>query len=192
MLAGRVRYKTSGQLCSAAVPAAHAGETPALQGGRPGCQVPGCTRHPQRQQHRRQTTISLEGNTHSYLSESRGGPGPTWLSEGGREGGGGGKIEDEGVGPPECSPPARQRRAAGEVERGRRALALGGRGGRGRVPAVKDRGRRADSASDSGLLLPDLDPFVWWHVHPVSLLDVERLLELGHVRQGAVHPEPRR
>jgi hypothetical protein len=30
---------------------------------------------------------------HSYLSESRGGPGPTWLSEGGWAGGGGGKKE---------------------------------------------------------------------------------------------------
>jgi len=44
---------------------------------------------------------------HSYLSESRGGPGPTWLSEGGWAGGGGGKIEVEGVGLLECSPPAR-------------------------------------------------------------------------------------
>jgi hypothetical protein len=30
---------------------------------------------------------------HSYLSESLGGPGPTWLSEGGWAGGGGGKNE---------------------------------------------------------------------------------------------------
>jgi len=29
---------------------------------------------------------------------------------------GAGKIEDEGIGPPECSPPARCRRAAGEAD----------------------------------------------------------------------------
>jgi len=40
------------------------------------------------------------------------------------------------------SPPARRRRVAGEVERDRRELALGGRGDRGRVAAVEDRGRR--------------------------------------------------
>jgi len=49
---------------------------------------------------------------HSYPSEGRGGPGPTWLSEGGWAGGGGGKKEFEGVGPLEGSPPARRRRAA--------------------------------------------------------------------------------
>ena len=49
---------------------------------------------------------------HSYPSESRGGPGPTWLSEGGWAGGGGGKKEFEGVGPLEGSPSARRRRAA--------------------------------------------------------------------------------
>jgi len=48
---------------------------------------------------------------------------------------------------PRGSPPARRRRAAGEVERDRRALALGGRGDRGRVAVVEDRGRRA---ADSG------------------------------------------
>jgi len=48
---------------------------------------------------------------HSYLSESRGGPGPTWLSEGGWVGGGGEEIEFDGVGQPEFSPPARRRRA---------------------------------------------------------------------------------
>jgi hypothetical protein len=48
---------------------------------------------------------------HSYLSESRGGPGPTWLSEGGWAGGGGGTETVEGVPSLECSPPARQRRA---------------------------------------------------------------------------------
>ena len=78
--------------------------------------IPGCTRHPQRLQHRRHTTINLQGHFHSYLSESRGGPGPTWLSEGGWAGGGGGKTEFEGVPPLECSPPARQRRAAGEAD----------------------------------------------------------------------------
>ena len=45
---------------------------------------------------------------HSYPSESRGGPGPTWLSEGGWAVGGGGKKEVEGVLLPECSPPARR------------------------------------------------------------------------------------
>ncbi len=44
---------------------------------------------------------------HSYLSESRGGPGNVTFR--GREGGGvgAGKKEFEGVNPPECSPPAR-------------------------------------------------------------------------------------
>ena len=49
---------------------------------------------------------------HSYLSESRGGPGPTWLFEGGWAGGGGGELEADGLPSHECSPPARQRRAA--------------------------------------------------------------------------------
>ena len=54
---------------------------------------------------------------HSYLSESRSGPGATWLSEGGWAGGGGGEKEFEGVPPLECSPPARRKRAAGEADR---------------------------------------------------------------------------
>jgi len=53
---------------------------------------------------------------HSYPSESRGGRSPTWLSEGGWVGGGGGEIEVEGGGPLECSPPARQGRAALEAD----------------------------------------------------------------------------
>jgi len=48
------------------------------------------------------------------------------------------------------SPPARRRRVAGEVERDRRALALGGRGDRGRVAAVADRGRRAGTGRGTG------------------------------------------
>jgi len=48
---------------------------------------------------------------HSYSSERRGGRSPTWLSEGGWAGGGGGEKEFEGVPPLECSPPARRRRA---------------------------------------------------------------------------------
>ena len=71
---------------------------------------------------------------HSYLSERRGGPGPTWLSEGGWAGGGGGKMEADGVPSHKCSPPARQRRA--------RAL-TGGTEERSRSEglAVSDRGR---------------------------------------------------
>jgi len=52
---------------------------------------------------------------------------------------GAGKKALEGVPPHECSPPSRRRRAAGEVDRDRRALALGGCGDRGRVAAVEDR-----------------------------------------------------
>ena len=52
---------------------------------------------------------------HSYLSERRGGPGPTWLSEGGWAGGGGGKKEADGVPRLECSPPARRKARSPEV-----------------------------------------------------------------------------
>ena len=55
---------------------------------------------------------AVKAINHSYLSESRGGPGPTWLSEGGWAGGGGGKLALEGVRAPKFSPPARRRRAA--------------------------------------------------------------------------------
>jgi len=43
-----------------------------------------------------------------------------------------------------------QRSAAGEVERDRRELALGGGVGRGRVAAVEDRGRRAGTETGMG------------------------------------------
>ena len=58
---------------------------------------PGCARHAERFQHRRHTTITHELTFHSYLSESRGGPGPTWFSEGGWAGGGGGEWSEPGT-----------------------------------------------------------------------------------------------
>jgi len=95
---------------------------------------------------------------HSYLSESRGGPGPTWLSEGGWAGGGGGEKALDGVRAPECSPPARQRRVhrrclASRFAANRRAwhplaaalprgTSTDARTETGRA-AVADRGRRA-------------------------------------------------
>jgi hypothetical protein len=109
--------------------------------------APGCVRNAERFQHRRQTTISLETNDHSLPSESRGGPGPTWLSEGGWAGGGGGKgvrgrpsarIQPAG---------APQARSVGGW-RDRRALALGGHAIRERVAAGEDRGRRASGHGD--------------------------------------------
>jgi len=75
-------------------------------------ETPGCARHAELFQHRPHATISFERNIHSLPSERRGGPGPTWLSEGGWAGGGGGKMEADGFSLLECSPPARRRRAS--------------------------------------------------------------------------------
>ena len=52
---------------------------------------------------------------HSYPSESLAGRSPSWLSEGGWAGSGGGKMEADSVSPLEGSPPARLRRAADEA-----------------------------------------------------------------------------
>jgi len=101
----------SGLSCGAAVPAAHAGGTPALQGGRPGCQVPGCARHPNRQQHRRhifnQPRMPLSTPTSRKVAV---GEAQRGFPRAGRRGVGAGKMEVDGVRPLECSPPARQRR----------------------------------------------------------------------------------
>ena len=49
---------------------------------------------------------------HSYLSESLAGRSPSWLSEGGWAGGGGGELEFESDPPLRFSPPSRRRRVA--------------------------------------------------------------------------------
>jgi hypothetical protein len=68
----------------------------------------------------------------------------------GGRGVGAGKIEVDGVGPPECSPPARPQARSGRGRWLRRELALGGDVGRGRVAAVEDRGRRASTETGTG------------------------------------------
>ena len=77
---------------------------------------------------------------HSYLSESRGGPGPTWLSEGGWAGGGGGKNRVRGRRPAKMQPAGAPQAREGAHRCDRRAFALGGRAGERPWPRAQPAG----------------------------------------------------
>ena len=61
---------------------------------------------------------------------------------------GAGKIKDEGVGPPECSPPARRRRAAGEADGTDESLLSEGAATEAAWPRAPARGRRAGTETE--------------------------------------------
>ena len=107
-------------------------------------EVPGCTRHPHIFQHRRYTTISLEGHlTLLPLGKSRRAR-PDGAFRGRVGGGWGRKNRVRGRRPARMQPAGAPQARSGRGRRLRRELALGGDVGRGRVAAVEDRGRRAD------------------------------------------------
>jgi len=88
---------------------------------------------------------------HSYLSESRGGPGPTWLSEGGWAGGGGGENRGRRRRPARMQPAGAPQAREGAHRRDRGTLAFRGHDCERPWPRAKtvaageDRGRWADT-----------------------------------------------